>query len=293
MCMILLVRRMLLLPLPLPRPRLMGTRLQFGTQPCGDAFCSRLPRYPILLTTCAEQQSYRFGVILFLHSPPPSFRSLSRPIARIPEPQATKQNPESSVAQDHLSRHIFTMAALVQGYPQQSGTVTVLQTRPSSAGGILQSVPVQSATQFLPGGSHRNSLHGLPSTVTAPVVYHGGSGPVQHYALRSMPNFNPPVQWQHSRAHRTSSSPAVPNVQAFDYMQPAGSRTRYAASASMTNLPSTANLNLQPGFGTRDDSALPAPGTRRAATAPRAPQVANGTQSQLALGQGQAIGAAH
>ena len=169
------------------------------------------------------------------------------------------------------------MAALVQGYPQQSGTVTALQTRPSSASGMLQSVPVQTTTHYLPGGSHRNSLHGLPATVTAPVVYRGGQVPAQQYAFRGMPSFNPSLPtmpWQQSRAQRTSSSPAVPTIQALDYMQPAVARSRYAASVSMTNLPSTANINLQMGPGTRDDSVLPVPGTRRVATAPgpRSPQ---------------------
>ncbi|KAK4157977.1 hypothetical protein C8A00DRAFT_39686 [Chaetomidium leptoderma] len=161
------------------------------------------------------------------------------------------------------------MAALVQGYPQPSGTVTVLHTRPSSASGMLQSVPVQSTTQYVPGGSHRNSFHGLPSTATAPMVYRGASGPVQQYALRSMPSLNPTAQWQYSRTHRTSSSPSVPTVQSFDYLQPAGASSRYPASVSMTNLPSTASAGLQTGVGTRDDSALPVPDTRRAATAPR------------------------
>jgi hypothetical protein len=168
------------------------------------------------------------------------------------------------------------MAALVQGYPQQSGTVTVLQARPSSASGMLQSLPVQSATPYVPGGSHRNSVHGLPSTVTAPVVYRGGSGAVQQYALRSMPSLNPAAPWQQSRAQRTSSSPAVPTIQTLDYLQPAASRSRYSASVSMTNLPSTANQGLQTTIATRDDLGLPVPGARRAATAPRPSQTNNG-----------------
>lgn len=179
------------------------------------------------------------------------------------------------------------MAALVQGYPQQSGTVTVLQTRPSSASGMLQSVPVQSTAQYLPVGSHRNGLHGLPTTVTAPVVYRGGSAPVQQYAFRSMPNFNPATQWQQSRTQRTSSSPAVPTIQALDYLQPAVARSRYSASASMTNLPSTANVNLQTSLGTRDDSSLPVPGSRRASGTTRPTHASNGTPSQTSLAPAQ------
>lgn len=184
------------------------------------------------------------------------------------------------------------MAALVQGYPHQSGTVTVLQTRPTSASGMLQSVPLQSAPQYLTGGSHRNSLHGLPATVTAPVVYRGGSTPVQQYALRSMPGHNPAVQWQQSRAQRTSSSPVVPTIQTLDYLQPAVAHSRYSASASMTNLPSTANMGLQMGVGTRDDSSLPAPGARRTAAAPRSSQASNAAPSQSSLAPAAAIRAA-
>jgi hypothetical protein len=184
------------------------------------------------------------------------------------------------------------MAALVQGYPQQSGTVTVLQARPSSASGMLQSLPVQSATPYVPGGSHRNSVHGLPSTGTAPVVYRGGSGAVQQYSLMSMPSLNPAAPWQQSRTQRTSSSPAVPTIQTLDYLQPATARSRYSASVSMTNLPSTANQGLQTTVATRDDSGLPVPGARRAATAPRSSQTNNGASAQPSLAPAAPIRAA-
>ncbi|KAK0748679.1 hypothetical protein B0T21DRAFT_277453 [Apiosordaria backusii] len=153
------------------------------------------------------------------------------------------------------------MAALVQGYPQQSGTVTMLQARPASASGML---PVQSSAQYAQGGSHRNSIHGLPTGGPSPVVYRGGSGSVQPYAYTGTPSLNPTTQWQQVRSHRTSSSPAVPTVQTLDYLQPGVARSRYAASNSMTNLPSTASISLT-GAGSRDDSALPSSGTRRAA----------------------------
>ncbi|KAK4173950.1 hypothetical protein QBC36DRAFT_292915 [Triangularia setosa] len=153
------------------------------------------------------------------------------------------------------------MAALVQGYPQQSGTVTILQARPASASGML---PVQSNAQYAQGGAHRNSIHGLPTGVASPVVYRGGSGSVQPYAYTGTPSLNPTTQWQQVRSHRTSSSPAVPTLQTLDYLQPGVSRSRYAASNSMTNLPSTASISLT-GAGSRDDSALPSSGTRRAA----------------------------
>lgn len=174
------------------------------------------------------------------------------------------------------------MAALVQGYPQQSGTVTVLQTRPSSASGMLQSLAAQPVTQYVPGGSHRHSIHGLPSATTTHVVYRGGSATVQQpYALSNAPIFDPSASWQPPRAQRTSSSPAVPTIQHFDYLQPTAGRSRYSASVSMTNLPSTANYGLHSGAGSRDDSGLPAPGARRAAAAPRSSHT-NNSQPSLA-----------
>ncbi|KXX76933.1 Protein BNI4 [Madurella mycetomatis] len=173
------------------------------------------------------------------------------------------------------------MAALVQGYPQQSGTATMLQTRPSSASGMLQTVPVQSSAPYTSGTSQRNSIHGLPAAVTAPVVYRGGSAPVQPYAFTSTPNLNPTTQWQQTRAHRTSSSPAVPTSQSLDSQQNVA-RSRYSASVSMTNPPSTASAGPQVGAGHRDDFALPS--SRRVTSAPRTPQ-ANGAPLQPGSGQ--------
>ncbi|KAK4186544.1 hypothetical protein QBC35DRAFT_386968 [Podospora australis] len=163
------------------------------------------------------------------------------------------------------------MAALVQGYPQQSGTVTMLQTRPASAGGMISTVPAQSNAQYVAVGSQRNSIHGLPTGVgvAAPVVYRGGSAPVQPYAFTSTPSLNPTTQWQQVRSHRTTSSPAVPTLQSFDSLQSGAARSRYAASASMTNLPSTASPSLTSG-GSRDDSVLSASGSRKATGGSRA-----------------------
>lgn len=152
----------------------------------------------------------------------------------------------------------------------------MLQTRPSSASGMLQTVPVQSGAPYTSGTSQRNSIHGLPAAVTAPVVYRGGSAPVQPYAFTSTPSLNPTTQWQQTRAHRTSSSPAVPTTQSLDLQQNVA-RSRYSASVSMTNLPSTASARPQVGAGHRDDFALPS--SRRATTAPRSPQ-ANGAPLQ-------------
>jgi len=163
------------------------------------------------------------------------------------------------------------MAALVQGYPHQSGTVTMLQTRPSSSSAMLPTVQAQPSPQYMQGGSQRNSIHGLPAGAAAPVVYRGGSTPVQPYAFTSTPSLNPTTQWQKVRSHRTSSSPAIPTVQTLDYLQPAVARPRYTASASMTNLPSTGAISST-GVGARDDSAVQLSGTQRAAATARQQQ---------------------
>ncbi|KAK3692933.1 hypothetical protein B0T22DRAFT_436152 [Podospora appendiculata] len=172
------------------------------------------------------------------------------------------------------------MAALVQGYPRQTGTVTMLQTRPTSASGIMTSQNHPSHQQYGHGlPQQRNSIHGLPSGAGAPVAYRGNSGPVQPYAFTATPSLNAVAQWQQFRTtYRTTSTPAVPAVQSFDYGQPPAGRPRYSASVSMTNLPSTAIIPSQTGGGSRDDSILPVSGSRRTAAGPR-PQSAHITES--------------
>ena len=147
----------------------------------------------------------------------------------------------------------------------------MLQTRPSSASGMLQTIPTQPASQHRPAGSQRqNGIHALPSSASTPAI-HRGPGPIQPYAFTTTPTaLNPPTQWQQVRAHRTGSSPAVPNIQALDL-----SRSRYAASSSMTNLPSTVNISLHTNIGSRDDSTIPA----RPATSPRPANPNTATQS--------------
>ncbi|KAK3943016.1 hypothetical protein QBC46DRAFT_54129 [Diplogelasinospora grovesii] len=158
------------------------------------------------------------------------------------------------------------MAALVQSYPQQSGTVTMLQTRPTSASGIMSTSQSQSNQQYGHVGSQqRNSIHG----VSGPVMYRGSSTPVQPYAFTSTPSLNQSAQWQQFRTFRTTSTPVVPAAQTFEYGQAAAARPRYATSASMTNLPSTVSTGLQLGAGSRDDSVIPMQGARRGSTTPR------------------------
>ena len=158
------------------------------------------------------------------------------------------------------------MAALVQGYPRQSGTATMLQTRPASSTGIIQPAQSQSTSQYGHNMSQRNSIHGMSGVVGAPVVYRPASGSVQQYALTNAPVSKHGAQHHQFRQHRTSSTPSVPQVQNFDY---SGARPRYQSSNSMTNLPSAATISGQSAGGSRDDSVISVGSSRRVAPLPR------------------------
>ncbi|KAI2626559.1 hypothetical protein GGR54DRAFT_476515 [Hypoxylon sp. NC1633] len=153
------------------------------------------------------------------------------------------------------------MAALVQTYPQQSGTVTLLQTRPKSASGIM---PVPSGTQSnqtYVGNPHRNSFHGLSASVGgAPTVYRGNaSGPVQPYAFTATPGLANGGQWQQYGAYRSSSN--APNMQMVD--QNTAARPRYPVNLS--NTPSN-NSNASPTLTagmSQDDSRVMATSSSR------------------------------
>lgn len=156
----------------------------------------------------------------------------------------------------------MTMAALVHSYPQQSGTVTMLQTRAGSGSGMMssQSQPNQ---QYGGAQQQRTGYHGMPGGTNAPLTYRGSAAPIQPYAFAATPSLNPTGQRQPYPAFRASSSSAVPTVHTFD---PNGGypRTRHATNASLPNLPT----NTLSG-GSRDDSVLPGPATRRGSGTPR------------------------
>ncbi|KAJ4414207.1 bud neck involved protein [Neurospora sp. IMI 360204] len=159
------------------------------------------------------------------------------------------------------------MAALVQGYPRQSGTATMLQTRPASSTGIIQPAQSQSSSQYGHNMSQRNnSIHGMSGVVGAPVVYRPASGSVQQYAFTNAPALNHGTHHHQFRQHRTSSTPSVPQVQNFDQ---SGARPRYQSSNSMTTLPSAATISGQSAGGSRDDSVISVGSSRRVAPLPR------------------------
>jgi hypothetical protein len=146
----------------------------------------------------------------------------------------------------------------------------MLQGRPTSASGMLQASQSQQGAQYGHSSSQkRHSIHGLPNGLGS-VMYRGGSGPIQPYAFTSTPSLNRGASWEQFGSFRANSAPSVPTMQTFDpRSQPSAARPRYSASASMTNLPSSAAIQLQAAVSSRDDSSLPGPGYRRSVAMPR------------------------
>lgn len=142
------------------------------------------------------------------------------------------------------------MAALVQTYTHQTPTATMLQTRPSSTGGMM--APSQSH------GSHPYNMSNSQAprsayTSNGSSGYRGGSVPAQPFAFSSTPNLSQTLSWQQYGTYRTASSPTGPTSQTFD----SGMSYRPA----MQNSPSVNSMGYSNSFGvgyggSRDDSAL-------------------------------------
>lgn len=142
----------------------------------------------------------------------------------------------------------------------------MLQTRPSSASGILQnSSQSQSHHQYPANSSHmqRNSFHGLNNGMgVSNYRGHTAVAPIAPYAFTSTPSLSTPGQRSQSAPHlqtqqRTSSAPIIPTVQ-----QPEGStnapRSRYPAAASVSTTSSSSSdlSSLSQKSGSRDDSTI-------------------------------------
>lgn len=142
------------------------------------------------------------------------------------------------------------MAALVQTYPQQTGTVTMLQTRPSSTSGMMSTSQPHPNHQFMGSApqSPRSPYQGAVSS-----GYRGNNAPVQPYAFTSTPNLNQTMSWQQYGAYRTTSSPAVGGAQSYDV------NSNYRAPLQSAPLATNAGYSHSFGVGhggSRDDSAL-------------------------------------
>lgn len=106
------------------------------------------------------------------------------------------------------------MAALVQTFPQQTGTVAMLQARPSSNSGIMPANQSHANHQYMaaPSQAPRSAYPAVGSS-----GYRGSAAPVQPYAFTSTPNLNQNASWQQQHsAYRTRSSPAVPGAPTYD-----------------------------------------------------------------------------
>lgn len=161
----------------------------------------------------------------------------------------------------------------------------MLQTRNGSGTGsamLPAQVPPQ---QYGAAQQQRNTYHGAPGAGASPMAYRGTSTPIQPYTYTATPNLNPNGQWQQSGAFRASSSSAVPTMQTFGHNANGFTGSRHSANSSMSNLPNpTMGVAAR---GSRDDSALPAPGSRRVSPNPR-PQSAYFSNSSIQLAPAQA-----
>lgn len=174
------------------------------------------------------------------------------------------------------------MAALVQSYPQQSGTVTMLQTRPSSASGILQSSSQASAHhQYAPNLAqvHRNSFHGMSNSMAPTYRGHTTLEPIAPYAFTRTPALLPSprtASGPHLRPEQRSSSAL--GVPTYD-SGAAANRSRYPAAASISTASSSSSSDLSPmgqKAGSKDDLSTPA------RTANGTPQLIMSTSASLA-----------
>src|SRR4051794_9323492 len=105
------------------------------------------------------------------------------------------------------------MAALVQSFPQQSGPAIMLQSRPSSASGILQTTSqgqVHQYSQSTPNlNLNRNNYHGLGGGSAGSNTYRGHTSmaPIAPYAFTSTPALTDPRQ-----QHKTTSAQNLPSA---------------------------------------------------------------------------------
>lgn len=147
------------------------------------------------------------------------------------------------------------MAALVQTYPQQTATITMLQTRPTPNTVMIPTSQGQANHQYM--GQQPPAPR---SPYGAPTGYRGGSAPVQQYAFTSTPNLNQAQTWQPYGQYQNpvQGRGHAPN--------PSYASRAQQHSSSMTNLAYNQAFGMGQ-TGSRDDSALLA--TRNMVSAPR------------------------
>jgi len=152
------------------------------------------------------------------------------------------------------------MAALVQSYPQQSSTVTMLQTRPSSASGILQASS-QNSHQYPtnPTHGHRNSFHGLSNGMGGQTYRGQQISPVAPYAFTTTPSLTTTANKSQGGPHlrtdqRTTSAPSIQTTGGG-----LANRSRYPAAASISTTSSSSSSDVSAmshQSGSKDDSSI-------------------------------------
>lgn len=157
------------------------------------------------------------------------------------------------------------MAALVQSFPQ-SATVTMLQTRPSSASGTFQNGP--QSQQHQRNGQTPMNLYNSGIT-TGNYRGHTSTSPVVPYAFTSPPSLvnstdplrqNPTIIPQLRVENRTSSAPVLPQFYQNATGNPLNSsRPRYTMTGSASTPSLSGALNNNTAFqqrSTKDDSSI-------------------------------------
>ncbi|KAG5924512.1 hypothetical protein E4U42_004615 [Claviceps africana] len=138
------------------------------------------------------------------------------------------------------------MAALVQTYSQPTSSTTMLQTRPSSSGSIMNNNQPNASRQYSPSSSQapRSVYHANGSA-----GYRGSSAPAQPFAFSSTPNLSQTLSWQQYGGYRTSSSPSTPTHPVHDSSQ-------NHRAAMQNNAQGYLNSFGVSHGGSRDDSAI-------------------------------------
>ncbi|KAJ5948342.1 hypothetical protein N7466_001357 [Penicillium verhagenii] len=144
------------------------------------------------------------------------------------------------------------MAALVQTIPQQTGTVPVLQTRPSSSSGTFASSSTQHPTRF-------QNMSWSSFNAGNSGSYRAGQPVVAPYAFA--PN---PAHTTNPQQHRQSWSPhlrpehrtfSAPTIQGASHMAQSGANPRVAnPAAGSVSTSSNSSFNS---YVSKDDSAIP------------------------------------
>lgn len=148
------------------------------------------------------------------------------------------------------------MAALVQSYPQQASTVTMLQPRPSSSGGSFSHQHSAPRSQQIPrfsSSSGSGSYRGMPS-----------SGLVAPYAFTTTPQLTKNASFLHNAApphlrpqNRALSAPnlLLGNQHSLSAGSILSARQRFAASSSPSASSASSN-SMQPSQKSMDDASI-------------------------------------